>query len=174
MIIIFIGSIILFVRRSVKKAIKETQNLSNLVSPQVSSSKKKVMVVPRENGYNHEIVNLKHLVQNTKAMAVATKKSKSGFKMILLLIIVVVATISFYAYFKNRFQAVEFSPEFISPDNYEISLDEGLLIEGAGEEELLATTTIKELGTSTLEKFSTSTPVELGTSSLEEEILIEE
>ncbi|MCK5211394.1 hypothetical protein KAJ89_01705 [Candidatus Parcubacteria bacterium] len=168
LIIFFIGSIILFVRRSVKKAIKETQNLSNLVSPRPSSSKKKVIVVPKENGNNHEIVDLKNLGQNKKTKAMASKKSRRGPKMIFLLIIVAVVTISVYAYFKTRFQPVEFDPEFIASDNYETSLGDGLLTDEAGEEELLATTTVEELGTSTLEKFSTSTPVELSTSTTEE------
>ena len=167
LIIFFIGSIIIFVRRSVRKAIKETQNLANLVSPRAGSSKKKVTIVPRENGNNNEIVNLKHPEQNKKIKISVPKKSRRGFKMILLLIIVVVALLSVYGYLKIRFQPVEFDPKFIAPDNYKTSLDNGLLTDEA-EEELLATTTAEELGTSTLENLGTSTPVELGTSTTEE------
>ncbi len=167
LIIIFIGSIIIFVRRSVKKAIKETQNLSNLVSPKASSSKKKVFIVPRENGNNNEIVNLKKLGQNKKAKVSAPKKSRRGFKMALLLIIVVVATLSVYGYLKTQFQPVEFDSEFIISDAYEASSGDGLEPDVTEDETLLATTTAEELSTSTPVEIGTSTPVELATSTEE-------
>ncbi|MCK5061349.1 hypothetical protein KAR28_02270 [Candidatus Parcubacteria bacterium] len=61
LIIFFVLGTVIFVRRSIRKAIKETRGLANLVSPDVSALKKIVTAAPKKNEKDSGIINLKKL-----------------------------------------------------------------------------------------------------------------
>jgi hypothetical protein len=155
LLIFFIGGIIVFVRRSVRKAIKETQNLANVVSPREIESNKRTTIVPRDNGNNHEVVNLKQRGQAKTIKTSAPIKSWRGFKMIIWLFIVVIVMIGGYVYYQAKYQN-EFKPNNILPTPRETSLGNESAIDTTDAEALLTTTTVDNLGTSTLKKEETT------------------
>lgn len=152
LIIFFVGGIIIFVRRSVKQAIKDVHKSARLVAPAPSSSNKRVTIVPKDNGDNHEVVNLKQRGQVKKTSA--SIRSWRGFKMLLLLFVIAITVVGGYVYYQARHQN-EFKPSSVLPAPHKTSSENELVPDNTEVEALSATTTVDELGTSILEKEET-------------------